>query len=133
MYVQNGVNYGDLVECATESGIEFYVDKFYLDNIEVPLTVKETVVLGTHTPLYSHLRVEYIIDDRRSADIYVKERTDAVKLAAVLGSRRHRAVVTAYGRSLIAFKGDQQVSPARTLDDFFDDVTVEERAQTNLF
>ena len=133
MYVQNGINYGDLVECATESGIEFYVDKFYLDNIEVPLTVKETVVLGTHAPLYSHLRVEYVIDDRRSADIYVKERTDAVKLAAVLGSRGHRAVVTASGRSLIAFKGDQQVSPLRTLDDFFDNVTVEERAQTNLF
>ena len=133
MYVQNGINYGDLVECATESGIEFYVDKFYLDNIEVPLTVKETVVLGTHAPLYSHLRVEYVIDDRRCADIYAKERTDVVKLAAVLGSRRHRAVVTACGRTLIAFKGDQQVSPARTLDDFFDNVTVEERAQTNLF
>ena len=133
MYVQNGINYGDLVECVTESGIEFYVDKFYLDNIEVPLTVKETVVLGTHTPLYSHLRVEYIIDDRRSADIYVKERTDAVKLAEALGARQHRVAVTASGRTLVAFRRGSQVSNVRTLDEFFDNVTDEERALTNLF
>jgi hypothetical protein len=34
MYVQNGVNYGDLVECVTESGIEFYVDKHDLERLE---------------------------------------------------------------------------------------------------
>lgn len=133
MYVQNGINYGDLVECATESGIEFYVDKFYLDHIEVPLTVKDTVVLGTHTPLYSHLRVEYTIDDRRSAEIYVKERTDAVKLAAVLGARQHRVAVTASCRTLVAFRRGSQVSNVRTLDEFFDNITDEERAQTSLF
>lgn len=133
MYVQNGINYGDLVECATESGIEFYVDKLYLDNIEVPLTVKETVVLGTHTPLYSHLRVEYTIDDRRSADIYVKERTDAVKLAEALGARQHRVAVTASCRTLVAFRRGSQVSNVRTLDEFFVNVTDEERAQTSLF
>ena len=133
MYVQNGVNYGDLVECVTESGIEFYVDKFYLDHIEVPLTVKDTVEVGTHVPLYSHLRVEYTIDDRKSVDIFAKSRTDVIKLAEALGARQHRVAVTACGRTLVAFRRGSQVSNVRTLDEFFDNVTDEERAQTSLF
>lgn len=133
MYVLNGVNYGDLVECVTESGIEFYVDKFYLERLEPTLTVKGSVSTETHAPLYEHLHVEYVIDVYTSVDAYAKQRTDVVKLAEALGARKHRAVVVAGNVCLALFHRGMLVKPCKTLSDYYVDVDAESLANTALF
>lgn len=127
MYVQNGVNYGKLVECVTESGITFYIDEFYLPRIHQPYRVIGPVVKGTNRPIYEHMHVEV---GERDSNIYAVERTDVLKLAQYFSEY---SSVYSHAVNLAVYRGGNLMGKFNTLDDFYTNITAEELAATALF
>lgn len=129
-YEQDKVSYLDYLHCSLE-GIEFYIANFRLKYFPSATKVLGRLEGGServYTPLYVGFTVE------RSRDIHcaVKERTDALRLAAAL-SRYLTVPVGVYAWSIriVNCKAGAIVYRS-TLDDHFANVSAEALAATRL-
>lgn len=126
--IQNGVNYGPLVECSLKGGIgpAFYVEDYRVEKLE-----GVTAIGPVTSPVYEHLTVLIALNTWLDIPVYVKTRKDA-KLVAIMFSHKFKPSIQADSRILVSFEGGKQIGVARTLKDFYKSVSAEKMTQTKI-
>lgn len=140
-YVQDGIAWYNHVEVEFE-GIRFYMSEHDLNFMfkEQMTIIKPLTNDGECKPIYRALSVRAVALGRKfngEINFYVTERLDAARLAAVV----HRLVrendvtvqIEARARFLATWRDGVRVGTPRTLDDYYIDITPEQRAATALF
>ena len=129
MTIINGVDYGNLVAIEID-GVLGYVDEFYLSRIP---EVNHVGGYDESKPAYVSLTIGLRETLFTASAIYfwATKRVDALKLAKALAKYNEHVVIEASARVLVKFVGNVE-SEHRTLDDFYINVTEEERAATAL-
>lgn len=126
----NNTNYGNLVKVNT-SEIVFIVDEFYLQSLVNMETAAITAV--DQSEVYTDLAVNVEKSTFRTIFCYATNRKDAIRVAKELSiSQGVDVTIIASARILARFNAGRQVGDLKTLDDFYTDVTPEERAATAL-
>lgn len=140
-YVQDGIAWYNYLEVEFE-GIRFYISEHDLHFVfKEQLTVIRPLTNDSDCkPVYRPLSVRVPglgLKFNGEINCYVTERLDAARLASVL----HRLVrendvtvqIEARARFLASWRNGVRVGTPRTLDDYYLDITPEERAETALF
>lgn len=125
-----GVCYGNLVAVNVD-GIIAYVDEWYLKYLPGLTKVGEYL---ESTPVYTSLPLEVAVsyESHQKPNLYVTQRTDAIKLARALAKQFGWVAIGGSARRLVTYVNGLE-GDIRTLDDFYLDVSDEERAATALF
>ncbi|AGB07157.1 hypothetical protein [Vibrio phage VP4B] len=129
-FIYKDVNYMDLVK-ATFGKHSFYISKWdvetKLPNSGIQLTEERPVEFNTE------LHIELNITMYSSVTIHITDSLQALEIAKELSSELNKEVVIySHARYLARFLKGEQVGELRTLDDFYTNITDEERALTRL-
>lgn len=129
-FIYDGVNYMDMVK-ATFGEHVFYVSKWDVDTKGlgdvIQLTEERPVEFNTE------LHIEIKATAYTPVSVYVTDSLQALEIAKGLSSELGKEVgIYSHARYLAWFNDGEQVGELRTLDDFYTNITDEERALTRL-
>lgn len=129
-FIYDGINYMDVVK-ATFGEHTFYVSKWEVETKQlgevIQLTEERPVEFNTE------LHIEIRATVYTTVSIYVTDSLQALEIAKELSSELDKEVgIYSHARYLAWFDKGEQVGELRTLDDFYTNITDEERALTRL-
>lgn len=130
-FIYNGVNYQDLVK-VTVKGLECYAS---LSDITYRHPHPDIVVSEERPTEFNELLTVYVHNGHRSGTAFhVVDSMEAMPLAKMLAECLDREVsISSFARNLAIFKpGGELMKELKTLDDFYTEITDEERELTRL-
>lgn len=129
-FIYNDINYMDLVK-ATVGEHTIYISKW-----DVEKKIKNDVIQLTEerpTEFNTELHIEINLTIYSSVFVHVSDSLQALEIAKELSSKLGKEVtIYSHARHLARFLKGEQVGQVKTLDDFYTNVTEEQRALSRL-